>query len=157
ADLGVVWGTNILKESVFKIPRLGCINIHQGLAPQYRGSSPVFWELFNNEPEVGITIHKVEAGVDAGDILLQEKVPLVYDYSYGLNYEAFIRDYRKRMADKCVQMMVDAVMEIAHGRANPKPQDVSVGKRYLIPVKRERDELRRRLRLRSHRAKKRKP
>jgi hypothetical protein len=43
ADLGIVWGTNILKECVFRIPRLGSINIHQGLAPYYRGGPPVFW------------------------------------------------------------------------------------------------------------------
>src|SRR5581483_7915518 len=41
ADLGVVLGTNILKESVFKIPRLGSINVHQGLAPYYRGGPAV--------------------------------------------------------------------------------------------------------------------
>ena len=42
ADLGIVWGTNILKECVFRIPRLGSINIHQGLTPYYRGGPPVF-------------------------------------------------------------------------------------------------------------------
>src|SRR5262245_41920403 len=68
ADLGIVWGTNILKESVFKIPRLGSINIHQGRAPYYRGGPPVFWELYNGEQEVGITVHFVESTVDTGEI-----------------------------------------------------------------------------------------
>ncbi|HKY06534.1 MAG TPA: formyltransferase family protein, partial [Blastocatellia bacterium] len=84
ADLGVVLGTNILKESVFKIPRLGCINLHQGLAPYYRGCPPVFWELYNGEREVGLTVHFVETKVDTGEIVLQTTVPLNYDYSYGL-------------------------------------------------------------------------
>jgi len=146
ADLGIVWGTNILKESVFKIPRLGSINIHQGRAPYYRGGPPVFWELYNGEQEVGITVHFVESTVDTGEILVQETLPLVYDYSHGLNYEAFIADYRERMTSHCARLMTDAVKMIADRTARPRPQDISLGTRYRLPIKREKDELRRRLR-----------
>ena len=59
AELGILYGTNIIKEAVFSIPRLGSINIHQGLAPIYRGGPTVFWELFNDEKSVGITVHFV--------------------------------------------------------------------------------------------------
>ncbi|MGH9939570.1 MAG: formyltransferase family protein [Blastocatellia bacterium] len=148
ADLGIVCGTNILKESVFKIPRLGSINIHQGLAPYYRGGPPVFWELYNGEREVGVTVHFVEPKVDTGGIIVQETLPLVYDYSHGLDYEAFIAEYRARMMDHCVRLMVGAVSMIANGAARTRPQDVSLGTRYRLPTKREKDELRRRLRWR---------
>jgi folate-dependent phosphoribosylglycinamide formyltransferase PurN len=148
ADLGVVWGTNILKECVFRIPRLGSINIHQGLAPYYRGGPPVFWELYNGEREIGVTVHFVESKVDTGKIIVQETLPLIYDYSYGLNYEAFIADYRSRMMRHCVRLMAKAVTLIADGAANPKPQNTDLGTRYRLPVKREKDELRRRLRMR---------
>jgi folate-dependent phosphoribosylglycinamide formyltransferase PurN len=148
ADLGVVWGTNILKECVFRIPRLGSINIHQGLAPYYRGGPPVFWELFNGEREIGVTVHFVESKVDTGEIIAQETLPLNYDYSYGLNYEAFIADYRSRMMDHCVRLMVNAVKLIADGAARPRPQNTNLGTRYRLPVKHEKDELRRRLRMR---------
>ena len=148
ADLGVVWGTNILKECVFRIPRLGSINIHQGLAPYYRGGPPVFWELYNGEREIGVTVHFVESKVDTGEIIVQETLPLIYDYSYGLNYEAFIADYRSRMMDHCVRLMVNAVRLIADGAARPRPQNTDLGTRYRLPVKGEKDELRRRLRMR---------
>jgi folate-dependent phosphoribosylglycinamide formyltransferase PurN len=148
ADLGVVWGTNILKECVFRIPRLGSINIHQGLAPYYRGGPPVFWELYNGEREIGVTVHFVESKVDTGEIIVQETLPLVYDYSYGLNYEAFIADYRSLMMGHCVRLMVNAVTMIANGVAKPRPQNSDLGTRYRLPVKREKDELRRRLRMR---------
>ena len=75
----------------------GSINIHQGLTPYYRGGPPVFWELYNGEREIGATVHFVESKVDTGEIIAQETLPLIYDYSYGLNYEAFIADYRSRM------------------------------------------------------------
>ena len=109
ADLGVVLGTNILKESVFTIPRRGSINLHQGLAPYYRGCPAIFWELFNGEREIGLTIHFVESKVDTGEIILQRTVPLEYDYSYGLNYEAFISDYRQKLIVPCANLVAEAV------------------------------------------------
>ena len=148
ADLGVVLGTNILKESVFKIPRLGSINVHQGLAPYYRGCPAVFWELFNGEREVGLTVHFVEAKVDTGEIVMQETVPLEYDYSYGDDFETFIEDYRKRLIGRCAQLVADSVQALADGTAVLRKQDISLGKRYRLPIKSEKDEMRRRLRAR---------
>lgn len=146
ADLGVILGTNILKESVFKIPRLGSINVHQGLAPYYRGCPAVFWELFNGEREVGLTVHFVESKVDTGDIVLQQTAPLEYDYSFGTDFDAFITHYREGLIGRCAQLVADAVRAIAEGTASPRSQDTSLGKRYRLPLKKEKDELRRRLR-----------
>ncbi|MGA9770555.1 MAG: formyltransferase family protein [Blastocatellia bacterium] len=148
ADLGVILGTNILKESVFKIPRLGSINVHQGLAPYYRGCPAVFWELFNGEREVGLTVHFVESKVDTGDIVLQQTVPLEYDYAFGSDFDAFITKYREGLIGRCAQLVADSVRAIAEGAASPRPQDTSLGKRYRLPVKKEKDEMRRRLRQR---------
>ncbi|HEY7547530.1 MAG TPA: formyltransferase family protein [Blastocatellia bacterium] len=152
ADLGVVLGTNILKETVFKIPRLGSINIHQGLAPYYRGCPAVFWELFNGEREVGLTIHFVESKVDTGDIILQRTVPLEYDYSYKLNYEAFIVDYRRKLLVPCANLIAESVQRIAEGRVALRPQDTRLGTRYRLPIKKEKDQMRRRLRERQRRS-----
>jgi len=149
ADLGVIYGTNIIKESVFSLPRLGSINLHQGLAPFYRGSAPVFWELYNDEREVGITVHRVAAKVDTGDIVLQETVPLRYDFErFDLNFESFIEDFRAGIKEKCAALVAESVRQIADGAANFQPQDISLGTRYKLPTKREKDELKRRLRMR---------
>jgi folate-dependent phosphoribosylglycinamide formyltransferase PurN len=148
ADLGVVYGTNILKESVFKIPLLGSINLHQGLTPYYRGGPSVFWELFNGEKHAGMTIHFVETKVDSGAIILQDSVPLEYDYSYGLDFERFLNDFRAGNVARCARLMADAVQLIAEGRANPRQQDLSIGRRYRLPTKKEKDEMRRLLRRR---------
>ena len=95
ADLGILKGTNIIKESVFSIPRLGSINSHQGLAPYYRGGPVAFWELFNNEKEIGVTVHFVAPKVDTGDIILQKLLPFEYDFArYDFDYEAFLQDFR---------------------------------------------------------------
>lgn len=145
ADLGIVFGTNIIKESVFGIPKLGSINLHQGLAPYYRGGPPVFWELFNDEKEVGLTVHFVATKVDTGDIVLQKTVPLAYDFSYGDDFQAFIDDYRQRLRTDCAEMVADAAEMIASGEFPRIAQDITLGNRYRLPIKSEKDEMRRRL------------
>jgi methionyl-tRNA formyltransferase len=153
ADLGVIYGTNIIKESVFKIPRLGSINLHQGLAPYYRGGPPIFWELYNGETEVGLTVHFVASKVDTGDIILQETVPLKYDDAYGTNYEDFIETFSKQLRPRCAELVAEAVRLIALGAAETRPQDTNLGARYRLPVKAQKDELRRRLKERQKKAK----
>jgi folate-dependent phosphoribosylglycinamide formyltransferase PurN len=152
ADLGVVYGTNIIRESVFGIPRLGSINLHQGLAPFYRGGPPVFWELYNGEREVGLTVHFVAAKVDTGAVLLQETVPLAYDDAHGDDFETFIEEYTARLRALSAELVARAVGMIAEGTHEARPQDTSLGRRYRLPTKREKDELRRRLRARRREA-----
>jgi folate-dependent phosphoribosylglycinamide formyltransferase PurN len=152
ADLGVVYGTNIIRESVFGLPRLGSINLHQGLAPLYRGGPPVFWELYNGEREVGLTVHFVAAKVDTGEILLQETVPLAYDDAHGDDFDTFIEGYTAGLRARSAELVARAVEMIAEGTHEARPQDTSLGKRYRLPTKREKDELRRRLRARRREA-----
>lgn len=142
ADLGILYGTNIIKETVFSIPRLGSINVHQGLAPVYRGGPPVFWELFNGEQEVGITVHYVAAKVDTGDIILQKKVPLRYDFAgYELDYENFLADFRAALKEPSAQLLTEAVRLISEGKEQRIKQDTTIGKRYRLPTKSEKDAL----------------
>lgn len=149
ADLGILLGTNIIKEKVFSIPKLGSINLHQGLAPFYRGGPTVFWELFNGEKQLGVTIHFVAPKVDTGDIILQETFPLVYDFArYDLNYESFLEDYRAGLNEPSMKMLAEATHLIAGGKETRIKQDTSLGKRNRLPLKKEKDELRRRLKVR---------
>lgn len=142
ADLGILYGTNIIKETVFSIPRLGSINLHQGLAPIYRGGPTVFWELFNGEKAIGITIHFVAAKVDTGDIILQKTVPLEYDYSrYNLDWERFLKDFRFSLKEPSIEMIVEAVRLISIGKEQRIKQDITLGKRYRLPVKSEKNAL----------------
>lgn len=142
ADLGILLGTNIIKETVFSIPKLGSINLHQGLAPLYRGGPTVFWELFNNEKEIGITVHFVAAKVDTGDIITQKTLPLEYDFErYGLDYESFLGDFRASLVEPSMQLITEAVKLIASGKEQRTKQDTSIGKRYRLPTKTEKDAL----------------
>jgi peptidoglycan/xylan/chitin deacetylase (PgdA/CDA1 family)/folate-dependent phosphoribosylglycinamide formyltransferase PurN len=77
ADLGVVYGTGILKPSLFELPRLGSINIHQRKVPDYRGGGPIgLWELLDGQTEIGVTVHRVVQDVDAGAVLDTATIPI---------------------------------------------------------------------------------
>lgn len=131
-DLGVVVGTYILPARVFTIPRLGSINLHTGKAPEYRGAAPVFWELYNGEREVGITIHQVVAALDAGPVLLQETFPL--DPAPSGDPLAYIEAYRRDVLEpNGVRMLAAAVSGIAAGNLVATPQDAGRSTTYKTP------------------------
>jgi methionyl-tRNA formyltransferase len=66
----------ILPGNIIHLPPLGTINVHGSLLPRYRGAAPVQWALIKGETETGITIMQMDEGVDTGDILLQERIPI---------------------------------------------------------------------------------
>ncbi len=66
----------IFKKELIEIPKKDCINIHSGPLPNYRGMMPNFWQLKNNEQKAGITIHRIDIGIDTGDIIKQEFIKI---------------------------------------------------------------------------------
>lgn len=66
----------IFRRELLGLPRLGCINVHSGPLPRYRGMLPTFWVLYHHEPETAVTVHRMNARLDDGPILLQESVPI---------------------------------------------------------------------------------
>jgi peptidoglycan/xylan/chitin deacetylase (PgdA/CDA1 family) len=77
ADLGIVLGTRILKPTTFSIPHFGCINLHKGKVPEYRGMPPGFWEIFDRATTAGVTVHFVDKGLDTGDVLETREVSIL--------------------------------------------------------------------------------
>lgn len=67
----------ILPLELLEIPPMGCINLHASLLPKYRGAAPINWAIINGEKETGVTTQKMALKLDAGDILLQEKVEIL--------------------------------------------------------------------------------
>jgi methionyl-tRNA formyltransferase len=74
--IGLTAYGKMLPESIINLPPLGTINVHGSLLPKYRGAAPIQWALVNGETETGITIMQMDEGMDTGDILLQEKLPV---------------------------------------------------------------------------------
>ena len=72
-----------LPKSILTIPKYGCINVHPSLLPKYRGSAPIQWAIIHGDQVTGTTIMKMNEKMDAGDILLQEKVEIDPDETTG--------------------------------------------------------------------------
>jgi methionyl-tRNA formyltransferase len=91
-----------------------CLNVHAGQLPRYRGRNVINWALINGEPEIGITVHLVDAGIDTGDILLQRTLPVAWTDTYG--------DVLDRVVGAIPGLVADSLALIAEGRATPTPQ-----------------------------------
>ncbi len=76
ADLHIVVAFRMLPEVVWNMPRMGTVNVHASLLPQYRGAAPVNRAIMNGETETGVTTFKLQHVIDTGNILLQEKIAI---------------------------------------------------------------------------------
>src|SRR5688572_24485452 len=66
----------ILPKTILELPRFGCLNVHASLLPKYRGAAPIQWSILNDEPETGVTIMKMDEGLDTGAMLSQRATPI---------------------------------------------------------------------------------
>lgn len=147
ADLGVVAGAYVLKPEVFTIPRLGCLNLHLGRAPEFRGSSPGFYEMLEGVPEVGVTVHRVTAALDGGPILAQELFPL--ELAPRGDPVAYLRRLQMdTLIPNGARMMAAVVAGLASGPVPERAQPAGGGRPRRRATSRLKRELRRRVRAR---------
>lgn len=73
----------ILPQALLDVPKLGSFNVHPSLLPKYRGATPIQTALLHGDEETGVTIMLMDAGMDTGEIVLQERTPISPDERYG--------------------------------------------------------------------------
>ena len=108
----------ILPQELLDIPRLGCVNIHASLLPRLRGAAPIQWSVINGDSESGITLMQMNAGLDTGDILFQESVPIGPQETGESLYE--------KLAELGGEMIVKYLPAIEAGEVKPVKQDDSL-------------------------------
>jgi methionyl-tRNA formyltransferase len=84
----------LFREALLAAPRLGCINIHNGRLPDYRGMLPNFWQMLNDEPHSTTTVHTMARKLDAGDVLWEERTPILPH----MTLDGLIRETKARSA-----------------------------------------------------------
>jgi len=137
ADLGIVLGTRILKPATFGVPRLGCINLHKGKVPEYRGLPPGFWELYDGVSSAAVTVHVVDEGLDTGDIVASSSVPILQlDTPESL---------LEKLHEEGARTLARAVAMIREGTANLQPQEKLPVKPRSKPTRAELASLQQRL------------
>jgi hypothetical protein len=72
-ELIVCFQQQIFKSELLNLPSAGCVNVHTGILPGYRGFKPVFWMHARREPEMGVTVHRMEKKIDAGEIVVERR------------------------------------------------------------------------------------
>lgn len=107
----------ILPLSILNIPSNGCINVHASLLPKYRGAAPINWSLINGEKKTGITIMKMDKGMDTGDILLQKETEI--------SKEDNVETLHDRLAVLGAEILNEALEKFGNSPLLPQPQDHS--------------------------------
>jgi methionyl-tRNA formyltransferase len=121
ADLFVVVAFRILPPRVLEIPKLGSVNLHASLLPDYRGAAPINHAIFNGEKETGVTVFFLNSGdVDSGDIVNQVSTTITNDDDYGSLYD--------RLSFMGKNVLADAVTDILEGCAKSYRQENSSSK-----------------------------
>jgi methionyl-tRNA formyltransferase len=111
----VVGYGRIIPQWMLALPPLGNINLHASLLPKYRGAAPIQWAIARGETVTGVTTMKIDAGLDTGDILLQQEIPIAPD------------DTAETLAPKLATIGADLIVEtlrgLQMGTVHPRPQD----------------------------------
>ena len=103
----------IFKAELLAVPRLGCINVHCGRLPAYRGMMPTFWQMLRGEPAATITVHAMVGKVDAGDVLATQAFPIEPHDSL----DRVILGTKRQSA----RLLISVLRDLRAERAQPKP------------------------------------
>jgi len=118
----------IFKKKILGLPKYGCINVHYGLLPEYRGMYPSFWVLANGETETGVSIHYMAEKVDAGDILVQIKEKIRPDDSF----YSLVKRLKTTIGPKA---LISAIEKIRSGNFRVIKNEYKKGSYYSFPTK----------------------
>ncbi|MDX6766747.1 MAG: methionyl-tRNA formyltransferase [Candidatus Methylacidiphilales bacterium] len=108
----------ILKPAVLELPRMGCLNLHASLLPRHRGASCIQAAILAGDARTGMTVMWMDAGLDTGDILLQEAFPMGRRATAGALHD--------RLAAQAPGLLLRALSLVREGRAPRLPQDAGL-------------------------------
>lgn len=115
--LAVVAFGLILPPPLLAAPKHICVNVHPSLLPRYRGPAPINWAVINGDALTGVSTMAMDAGMDSGDVLLQEVEPI--------SEEDTAETMHDRLAEKGARLLVRTLEELERGCLSPLPQDPS--------------------------------
>jgi methionyl-tRNA formyltransferase len=115
----------IFKRELLRIPRLGCINIHSGRLPTYRGMMPTFWQMLRGEPAVTISVHRMAERLDAGEVLATRQFAIKASDSLD----------RVITGTKCegARLLIEVLRDLRTDRAKSTPLDMKQASYFSFP------------------------
>jgi methionyl-tRNA formyltransferase len=118
----------ILRRDVLDLPRYGCINVHASLLPRWRGAAPINAAILHGDPETGITIMKMDAGLDTGPILSQRSIRLTRDDTAG--------SVTEKLSQIGAELLIETLPDYLSGKIQPVDQPEE-GTTYAPMLKKE--------------------
>ncbi len=115
ADLQIVVAFRMLPEVVWNMPRLGTFNLHAALLPQYRGAAPINWAVINGDKETGVTTFFLKHEIDTGDIIYQERIPILPSDNAGTMHD--------KLMELGAALTVKTLLDIIGGNIKTVRQD----------------------------------
>jgi methionyl-tRNA formyltransferase len=107
----------ILKPAVLDLPSHGCVNVHASLLPRWRGAAPIQAAILHGDAEMGITLMRMDPGLDTGPILSQRAIPIQPDDTAG--------SLGEKLAQIGAELLIDTLPGYLSGDINPEAQDDS--------------------------------
>ncbi len=107
----------ILSREVLSVPRIGTVNVHASLLPEFRGACPIQWSLIRGRTETGVTTMMTDEGIDTGDILLQRKLPIEDGDNAGTLTE--------KLAQMGAELLMETLRLLSEGKCPRQKQDES--------------------------------
>ncbi len=126
--LVVVAYGQILPQALLDVPCFGCLNVHTSLLPKYRGAAPIQWAIADGEPETGVTIMQMDAGLDTGPILSMRRTPILPTDDSQILHD--------RLAQLGAELLVETMPDFVAGKISPQPQPAT-GSTYAAKIKKE--------------------
>ena len=118
----------ILPQALLDVPRFGCLNVHTSLLPKYRSAAPIQWAILNGDAETGVTIMKMDAGLDTGAIVSEERT--------AITEEDNAQTLHDRLAVLGGGLLVRTIPDFIAGKIIPQPQPAA-GMSYARKIKKE--------------------
>ncbi len=118
----------ILPPAILDLPRHGCLNVHASLLPKYRGAAPIQWAIANGDTETGVTIMKMDVGLDTG--------PIVSQRATSIRSEDDSVTLHDRLAQLGAELLAQSIPDYVAGKIQPVPQPAA-GASYAAKIKKE--------------------
>ncbi|MDB4665346.1 methionyl-tRNA formyltransferase [Verrucomicrobia bacterium] len=114
-DIAVVMAYGqLLSPAVLEIPRHGCLNLHTSLLPKYRGAAPIQWAIWNGDCVTGVSLMKMDKGMDTGPVISTVKVPIQSDTSALILHD--------QLSEAAATLLQSALHDYIAGVMKPMPQ-----------------------------------
>jgi methionyl-tRNA formyltransferase len=126
--IAVVAYGQILPQAILDLPKFGCLNVHTSLLPKYRGAAPIQWAIADGNAETGVTIMKMDAGLDTGPILSTRRTPILPTDDSQILHD--------RLAQLGAELLAETIPDYVAGKISPQPQPAE-GSTYAAKIKKE--------------------